>query len=282
MNPGIREVVITSRYMPVGRATLTGWSIVDSFRVITGNSNVLLSIVKRDLLSRFRGSVLGRAWVLLLPLVMMAVYSTIFSYALGVRFKGAPGLWESALATWFSLVVWQALAECMTRSSSTIHDNAPFVKRMPFPIAVLPASLVISAFGTAGISFALFAAGYVMVHGWFPVTWLFLPILLAPLLLGAAGAVWLLAAAGGLVRDVRHVVPVLMTLGMFATPVVWPIEIIPEAGRKLVQLNPLCWFFENMRNAIFGVSAPAPLATLLMFAGGRRAVCRWIFGLQSR
>lgn len=250
------ETVITSTYMPAGRAFLTGWSVIDSFSVVISNSRILLSIVRRDLLSRFRGSVLGRAWIILLPLIMMAVYSTIFSYALGVRFKGASGLWESALATWFSLVVWQAIAESVTRSASTIHDNAPFVKRMPFPVAILPVSLVLAAFGTAAVSFGFFAAGYLAVHHHIPLTWLYLPLILAPLLLGLTGVVWFISAAGGLVRDIRHIVPVAMTLGMFATPVVWPIDIIPPAARGYLQLNPLCWFFENFRNAIFGISGP--------------------------
>jgi lipopolysaccharide transport system permease protein len=238
---------------------------------------VLLSIVRRDLLSRFRGSVLGRAWIILLPLIMMAVYSTIFSYALGVRFKGASGLWESALATWFSLVVWQAVAECVTRSASTIHDNAPFVKRMPFPVAILPVSLVLSAFGTAAVSFGFFVVGYVSVHQSIPGTWVYLPLILAPLLIGLAGVVWLISAAGGLLRDIRHIVPVVMTLGMFATPVVWPIDIIPEAARSYVQINPLCWFFESLRNAIFGISGPDTTVLCWMMAG---SAALWVLGFS--
>lgn len=269
------ETVITPRYMPAGRAKLTGWSVIDSFGVVGSNMGVLLSIVRRDLLSRFRGSVLGRTWIILLPLIMMAVYATIFSYALGVRFQGATGLWESALATWFSLVVWQAIAECVTRSASTIHDNAPFVKRMPFPVAILPVSLVLSAFGTAAVSFAFFVAGYVAVHHSIPVTWLYMPIILAPLLIGLTGVVWLISAAGGLLRDIRHIVPVVMTLGMFATPVVWPIDIIPEATRPYVQLNPLCWFFENLRGAIFGLSAPDMTALCGMTVA---SLVLWVLG----
>ncbi|NTF17706.1 ABC transporter permease [Agrobacterium rubi] len=269
------ETVITPTYMPAGRANLTGWSVIDSFSVVTSNSTVLLSIVRRDLLSRFRGSVLGRAWIILLPLIMMAVYSTIFSYALGVRFKGASGLWESALATWFSLVVWQAIAECVTRSASAIHDNAPFVKRMPFPVAILPVSLVLAAFGTAAVSFGFFAIGYVAVHHHVPLTWLYLPLILAPLLVGLTGVVWLISAAGGLLRDIRHIVPVAMTLGMFATPVVWPIDIIPAAARAYLQLNPLCWFFESLRNAIFGISGP-DTTTLAMMSGG--SLLFWVMG----
>ena len=269
------ETVITPTYMPAGRASLTGWSVIDSFSVVISNYGILLSIVRRDLLSRFRGSVLGRAWIILLPLIMMAVYSTIFSYALGVRFKGANGLWESALATWFSLVVWQAIAECVTRSSSTIHDNAPFVKRMPFPVAILPVSLVLASFGTAAVSFGFFAVGYLAVHQHIPVTWLYLPLILAPMLIGLTGVVWLISAAGGLVRDIRHIVPVAMTLGMFATPVVWPMDIIPAAAREYLQLNPLCWFFESFRNAIFGLSGPDMGVMVIMTAG---SLVTWVVG----
>jgi ABC-type polysaccharide/polyol phosphate export systems, permease component len=272
------ETVITPQYMPAGRAVLTGWSAVDAFGVVASNMSVLLSIVRRDLLSRFRGSVLGRAWIILLPLLMMAVYTMIFSYALGVRFKGAGGLWESALATWFGLVVWQAIAECVTRSASTIHDNAPFVKRMPFPVAILPVSLVLAAFGTAAVSFVFFAFGYAAIHHQIPVTWLYLPLILAPLLVGLSGACWLISATGGLLRDIRHMVPVIMTLGMFATPVVWPIDIIPEGARWYIQLNPLCWFFENLRNAIFGLPGPDMTTLGVVFAA---SLVLWVAGYAA-
>jgi lipopolysaccharide transport system permease protein len=249
--------VISKDYVPSGAARLTGNAFTDSVRVVSANWTVFRAVVRRDLMSRYKGSLLGGAWAVLLPLVMMTVYTTVFSFGLGVRFEGASGLLGSAFATWLGLVVWQAIAEALNRAAAVVHDNAPFVKRMPFPVAVLPLALVGVAAVNTLISLAVFVAATVVIGPSPAFSWFAIPPILLIMTVGLSGLVWIVASAGGVVRDIRHVVPVLMTLGMFATPVVWPLSSMPTAARAYMELNPLAWCFEVLRGCLFGTRIPS-------------------------
>lgn len=268
-------VVISKDSVPSGAAKLTGNPITDSVRVLFKNRTVFGAVVRRDLMSRYRGSLLGGAWAILLPVVMMVVYTTVFSVGLGVRFEGGSSLLDSALATWLGLVVWQALAESVNRSSAVIHDNAPFVKRMPFPVAVLPVALVGTASVNAAISLMSFLAITFFIGPSPSAAWMAIPVILLILMIGLSGLVWIISAIGGMVRDIKHIVPVLMTLGMFSTPVVWSLSSMPEHARAILSWNPLSWFFESIRDCLFNVGTPsafdfllASLAALILFVVG--------------
>ncbi len=256
-------IVISKDYVPSGDARLSGNVPIDSIRVLLSNWTIFQAVIRRDLMSRYRGSLLGGAWAILLPIIMMCVYTTVFSLGLGVRFEGGGGLLGSAFATWLGLVVWQAFAESLNRASAVVHDNAPFVKRMPFPVAILPVSLVGTASVNASISLLVFLAVTLFIGPSPSLTWFAIPVILLILFLGLIGIVWIVAAIGGTVRDIRHVVPVLMTLGMFATPVVWSVSSMPEFVRPYLSLNPLAWVFESIRRCLFGQGIPDALEFVL-------------------
>ena len=247
--------------------------------------SLLAAMVRRDLSARYRGSVLGLAWFVGMPLASMAAYTLVFVGIMKVRFDvGTGGLPVAALSIWAAVVMWQGFAEIANRSSSLVHDNAPFVKRVPFPLEILAASYVGSSLVGMLFSLALFSGAYLLLVGMPPWTWVLIPAAVAPLLLVATGAGYLLAALGAYVRDVRQIVGFGMPLLMFVTPVIYPISAVPAALKPVMLANPLAYGFETLRSVLVAGLAPdtatftAYLFCCWGFASGGLAVFRKLKG----
>ncbi len=247
-------LTVTPRQRPNSGAPLSGRRQVDWFLVAFKNRKLLSAIVQRDLSSRYRGSALGLAWLVGIPLTMMLAYTFVFGGIFKVRFD--QGHVPTSLAIWAGTLTWQILNESISRSVSILHDNAPYVKRVPFPLALLPLMPLGTALIGGGVSLALFAIAYCITTGSPPSSWLYVPCLLSILVLVAAGTCWLAATLGAYMRDFRHVVPLGMTLLMFVTPVLYPLSAVPAKLTPVVGLNPLAYLFEVLRRALLGEAAP--------------------------
>jgi lipopolysaccharide transport system permease protein len=257
-----QTVVIVPGKRPPAGAALTGRAAIDWWLVIWRNRSLLSALVRRDINSRYRGSVLGIAWLVGIPLVMMATYTFLFVGVLKVSFDGGKNPWVGALSIWCGMLFWQSLSESLARSSSVLFDNAPFVKRIPFPIEILPAMPVLTAGVGAGTSVCLFALAHLIVLGLPPATWLLAPLVVGPLALIALGACWALASVGAYLRDLKHVVPLGMTVLMFLTPIVYPASAVPAGYRWAIDINPLATVFPNIR-AIAVEGRVPPIAEML-------------------
>ena len=254
--------VILPRRRPEAGAALTNRWALDWAVAPWRNRRFLDALVRRDLGARYRGSVLGLTWLVVLPLAMMATYSLVFGGVLRVRFDApAGGRWGTVLSIWAGTFVWQVLAESVGRSVGILHDNAPYVKRVPFPLFLLPLMPLGTALVGASVSLGLFAAAYLAMAGMPPATWLLLPTVACPAILLAAAACWTLAAMGAFLRDLKHVVPLGLTLLMFLTPVLYPLSAVPTGLAPYVGLNPLAYVFEYLRAVLVEGRAP-PLAGL--------------------
>ncbi|GJD87741.1 hypothetical protein BHAOGJBA_1246 [Methylobacterium hispanicum] len=240
--------------------------------------SLLGAMVRRDLAARYRGSLLGLAWFVGMPLASMAAYTLVFVGILQVRFDvGAGGAPVAALSIWSAVVMWQAFAEIAYRSVSLVHDQASLVKRVPFPIEILIGSYIGSSMAGAAFSLVLFCCAYVLVVGVPPWTWILLPAAVLPLLFIAVGTALILAAVGAYVRDLKQVVGFSVPLLMFVTPVVYPIAAVPAGLKGLMLANPLAYGFETLRSVLVAGRAPDPLFLGLYLA------CAWLFaaaGLQ--
>lgn len=220
--------------------------------------NVLFALVRRDLAVRYKQTVLGVAWIALQPLVSVGIFTFLLGYVGQVEIKGMP----YALFICAGIVPWQIFAKGLLEGSASITDNAVLVTKVYLPRLFLPAVSTISALVD-------FAAKLIIVVGlmaWFGVaprsTLLLAPLFLIEMLLFGYGIALAASALNVLYRDVRHLLPMVVQLWFFATPVLYPETVIPPRWRSLYDLNPMAGPIEGFRWAIIGGTPP----TLLMIA----------------
>ena len=213
---------------------------------------LILSLVRRDVLGRYRGSVLGVLWSFFNPLFMLAVYTFVFSVVFGARWGSGPqSKADFALILFAGLLVFNVFAECVTRAPTMVLANPNYVKKIVFPLEVLPWVALGSALFHAAISLSVWILGFAWLRGVPPGTTLFLPFVLAPLLLFVLGLTWLLAALGVYVRDISQVVGILTTTLMFLTPIFYPLEALPERYQVWLIANPMVVVVEQTRDVLY-------------------------------
>lgn len=223
----------------------------------------------REIQARYRGSLLGISWLILLPLFMLAVYTFAFSIVFRMRWAGASESTAAfALLLFLGISTFTFFSDGVNRAPTQILENAAYVKKVVFPLEVLPwVTALVNGF-TFLVSFILFACFYPFVFGAPPVTALLVPVVLAPLLFITLGLSWALASMGVFLRDIRPSVTVLTTALMFLSPIFYPLEAVPEGIRKIIGLNPMAAILENLRSVVFWGGVPALGSLALQWAFG--------------
>lgn len=216
------------------------------------NRHLILSLVRRDVAGRYRGSWAGLAWSFFNPLFLLAVYSFVFSVVFKTRWSSTEAMpvKNFALVLFAGIIVHGILAECLQRAPTLILANPSYVKRVIFPLEVLPWVALLSALFHAAISLlVLVCAQLVLAHS-IPVTSLWLPVVLLPFALLSLGVTWMLAAVGVYIRDVAQFTGILSTALLFMAPVMYPVAALPERMRPWMYLNPISFIVEQVRNVL--------------------------------
>jgi len=218
--------------------------------------DLILSLAKRELAARYRGSVLGFFWAVLTPVVMIAIFTIIFAGIFKARFGAGSSQWDYALYLFCGLLPWNAFQESLQLSSNTIVAHSNLVKRVVFPLETLPVSLSLAAvanqmFGTVALILAA-----ILFRGELHGTIVFLPLLLIPQLLATFGAAWLVASLGVFVRDIVQGITLLLMAWMYLTPIIYPESLVPERYQGIVNLNPFTPLIRNYRRIILDGSFP--------------------------
>lgn len=241
-------------------------------------------LARREVLGRYRGSLLGVAWAVGNPLLMLAVYTLVFGYIFRARWGGGVDTaGEYALVLFCGLTVFGIFSEVVSRAPSLVVANANYVKKVVFPLDCLPWVLVGAALFHAAASLTVLLLANLVVRGALPWTILLLPIVLAPLLLLAVGLAWLLASLGVYLRDVGHLVNALVTVLLFLSPVFYPAANLPDPLRRLLLLNPLTAVLENARAVLLWGQLPDwPLLGASLAAGGAAAWLGWLWFDRTR
>jgi len=231
------------------------WALVGS---IWNNDELVLQLAKREVLTRYRGSVFGLAWSFFYPVLMLLVYTFVFS----VAFKARWGTGENETKTDFAiilfigLIIHGLLAECLNRAPGLILNNASYVKKIVFPLEILPWVVAGGALFHAAVSLLVLLMAQLFLKHALPWTVVFMPIVIMPLLLGTVGLTWLLSSIGVYVRDVGQTVGALTTILLFLSPVFYPVESLPAFFRFLIQLNPLTFIVEEARSVLIWERLP--------------------------
>jgi lipopolysaccharide transport system permease protein len=214
--------------------------------------DLLRTMTKREIQSRYRGSLFGLCWTVFNPLFMLAVYTFVFSVIFNARWGGGTGSKsEFALVLFAGLILFNLFAECFNASPNTIPANANYVKKVIFPLDLLLWVNMGAALFHALISLGVWLFAYCVLCGVPPVTILYLPLVLVPLGALIMGISWTMASLGVFLRDVAQVVGLMTTVLMFLSPIFYPVSALPEAYRSFLLLNPLMPAIEIGRNVMF-------------------------------
>ena len=226
------------------------------YRVAVRNASLLKQFVKRNIAERYRGSMLGLVWSFVQPLMMLCVYTFVFSVVFKARWGIDTGGGRGAFAVimFCGMALFNIFSESVSTSCSIVVSNPNFVKKVIFPLEVLPLAQTISTFILGTVWFILLFLGTIFVFGKISFTMLLLPLVLLPLFLFTLGLSYFVASLGVYVRDTAYVVQVVLQVLFFATPIFYPIDAVPERFRWPLRLNPLTVLIEEARKVfLYGV-----------------------------
>jgi len=216
---------------------------------------LIAQLTRRDVMGRYRGSVLGLLWSLFHPVLMLVVYTFVFSVIFKARWSegGGDSKVEFALILFTGLIVFSLFSECMNRAPGLVLNNVNYVKRVVFPLEILPLVAFCSALFHFAVSLAVLLVFLIAVQRALHWTVLLLPLVMLPLALLTLGLSWLLASLGVYLRDVGQSVGVMIAVLMFVSPIFYPVSAVPEEFRGLLRWNPLTPTIEQAREVvIFG------------------------------
>src|SRR5712691_2430110 len=205
---------------------------------LPGRFDLVLSLAKRELAARYKGSVLGILWALLTPIVMIAIFTIIFAGIFKAKFGVSNSSWDYALYLFCGLLPWNAFQESVQLSSTTIVGHANLVKRVVFPLETLPVSQSLAAIANQMFGTVALLAAALIIRGELHATIVFLPLLIIPQLLATFGAAWLIASLGVFVRDIVQGITLLLMAWMYLTPLIYPESLVPVRYLGIVNLNP--------------------------------------------
>ncbi|PNH97374.1 ABC transporter permease [Vibrio diazotrophicus] len=216
------------------------------------HKNLIYQLSKRDILSRYRGSVAGIAWSVITPMLMLVLYTFVFSYVFKARWGEAPELPREmyALVLYTGMILHTLFSDCLNRAPTLMQNNTSYVKKVVFPLEALTWVTLFSALFQAMISFLILIVAKIIITGNVEYTTLCLPLLLIPFVFTIIGVCWFITAVGVYFRDIAHVTSILTTVLMFASPIFYPVSILPEKFRIFIYLNPLTYFIEEFRNIL--------------------------------
>lgn len=231
----------------------------DAFGDILCNKTLIYQITKRDILSRYKGSILGVGWSLFTPLIMLAIYTFIFSVVFKAKWGGDIGQPKSTFAVilFTGMIVFNIFSECFNRSTTLITSNSNYVNKVVFPLSILPWTVLGSAVFHALISLLVLVIAAVFLLGEFHGTLMLLPIIWIPFFMSLVGMMLLLSSIGVYFRDLGQITGVLTTILMFTSPLFFPLSALPEKLQPFLMLNPLAYFIEVTRDVVIWGKAPS-------------------------
>lgn len=253
-------------YMPLTAPFVTLWC----------NRYLFRRLLVRDIEATFRGSVLGIAWIVFIPLVLVGLYTFVFGMVLGASWPIPTRTpFEVPLIYFAGLSVFGFFIEVISRAPNCLRDNQTYVTKVIFPLEILAWMLVGTALFRASTNFVLLLLFMAVFAGGIPEGTLLVPVLFVPFALLLVGLAWFMIATGAFLRDLAHAVQAFGPMILFLSPVFYALSQVPGTIRPVYAFNPLTFVLEEMRGLLFfadGVSLAHyvlySLGALAIFAGG--------------
>ena len=223
-------------------------SIISMFRLVWLHRRLTYRMIVREVVGRYRGSFLGLAWSFFNPLVMLAIYTVVFSMIFKARWSGEEqGKAMFSLVLFVGMILHGFFSECIMRTPTVILSNVNYVKKVVFPLEILPIVILGAAFFHACVSFLVLIVFHLFVYGVPSVTLIAMPIIWFPFIVFTMGVSWILASLGVFIRDVGQFATLFSTILLFVSPVLYPVSAIPEQWRWVMFCNPVAISIEQMR-----------------------------------
>lgn len=219
---------------------------------------LILQMTRREVVGRYKGSVMGLAWSFFNPVFMLTVYTFVFSFV----FKARWGLSNDESRTQFAVVLFVGMivhglfAEVLNRSPGLILANVNYVKKVVFPLEILPVISMGAALFHSFISLCVLLIAFFLFNGYLHWTVLLAPLVVLPLVILTLGLAWIFASMGVFLRDVGQTIGIITMVMMFLAPVFYPITALPEKYRPWLMANPLTFIIEQMRAVLVWGQGP--------------------------
>lgn len=232
-------------------------SPIAMIKSLLANRDLIHALIRREVVGRYKGSILGIFWSFFTPAFMLVVYTFVFSVVFKARWSGgSDSKSEFALVLFAGLLVFNLFSECVNRAPGLVLANTNYVKKIVFPLEILPlVSLGVALFHTA-VSLLAWLAFYIVLFGVPPATIFLLPLVLLPLVLLTLGLSWFLASISVYLRDIGQLIGIITTALMFLSPIFYPLSTLPEGYQTVLQINPLTLPVEMARSVLFWGTTP--------------------------
>ena len=232
-------------------------SVFEMLSSVYRHRNLIIQMTKREIIGRYRGSMFGIAWSFFNPLIMLAVYTIVFSTVFQAKWGvGSDSKTEFALVLFVGMIIHGVLAESMNNSPSLILRNVSYVKKVVFPLETLPWVVIGSTLFHALISLVVWVLFYAVVNHSMQWTVVFLPLVLFPLIFFSLGVSWMLASLGVYIRDIGQMTGILTTILLFMSPIFYPASRLPEPYQTIIYINPLTFVIEQARDVLMWGNMP--------------------------
>ena len=226
-------------------------SPVGAVRSLWANRQLIARMGQREIIGRYKGSAMGLAWSFITPLFMLAIYTFVFSVVFQARWgTSEESKTQFAVVLFAGLIVHTLFSDVINRAPQLVLGNVNYVKKVVFPLEILPVVQLLSATFHALVSVAVLIAAQLVFQGSLPITALLLPVVLLPFLLLTLGLAWCLASLGVFVRDVGQTISLVTSVMLFMSPVFFPVQSLPPALQPWMHLNPLTFVIEQVREVV--------------------------------
>lgn len=250
------------------------------------NRQLILQMTKREVVGRYRGSVMGLAWSFFNPLLMLLVYTFFFSVVFNSRWNGSDSHESQpsfAIILFVGMIIHGLFAECINRAPALIVTNVSYVKKVVFPLEILPWVSMGAALFHATLSFFVLLGAQLLLVQKIAWTLVYFPLVFLPLILTTMGLSWFFSALGVYMRDVSQTVGIFTSVLMFLSPVFYPVSALPERYHIWIKLNPLTTIIEEGRKVfVFGIPLDWKAWIATMAVGGVFAWLGFCFFQKSR
>lgn len=228
----------------------SNYSIKLIFKSVLNNKDLLIELIKRDISSRYRGSFMGLLWSIVNPIVMLAIYTTVFGYFLKVKWAGTENSIDFSLVLFAGLIVFNFFSECINRAPGLVLGNTNYVKKIIFPLEILSWMSIGTSLFNALISFSVWVMFYLLIHKYLSWTIIFVPLIVLPLIFVALGMSWFLSSCGVYLRDIGQITNIITTCLMYLSPVFYSVKTLPDNLKVLLLANPLTFIIEEIRKVM--------------------------------
>lgn len=241
------------------------------------NRALVMQMTRREVVGRYKGSVMGMAWSFFNPVFMLTVYTFVFSFVFKARWGigGDESRTQFAVVLFVGMIVHGLFAEVLNRSPGLVLSNVNYVKKVVFPLEILPVISMGAALFHGLVSLSVLLVAFFLFNGFVHWTVLFAPLIMLPLVMLTLGLAWMFASMGVFLRDVGQTIGIITMVMMFLAPVFYPITALPEKYRPWLLANPLTFIIEQMRAVLIwgqmpnwaGLAVYTLVATVVAWAG---------------